>query len=71
MPVDPLVGYPSGVRVGRALPAAAYPYVSVAVPTVIARNPNITLAGGRRPCFDYGRRGSDLDHDIGTEGAGG
>ena len=63
--------HPLGVRVGRTLPGARHPYMSIAVPTVIARYPDKARARGRRPCFDNCGRGSYPDNDLRAERAHG
>jgi len=59
------------MRAGRTLPTARHPYVSIAVPTVIAWNPDKAWAWGYGTCFHNCRGGGDPDNDLGTEHARG
>src|ERR1035441_2127173 len=68
--VNPLVGYPPRVWPWRNVPTAWYPNVGVAVPVVIARNPNMVWAGGRWPRFDNSRGRPDLDDYFGAQCSG-
>jgi len=68
---NPAMGYPPRVRPGRKFPMAWYPYVGVAVPAMIARNPNVVWAGARYPCLDNwcGRSDSDNYFCVDRSGA--
>jgi len=68
---NPAMGYPPRVRPGRKFPMAWYPYVGVAVPAMIARNPNVVSAGARYPCLDNwcGRSDSDNYFCVDRSGA--
>ena len=59
---------PDGVRVRRPNPFARYPYVSVAVPLIIAGTPVPTVMGTRTAMLDADVWRLDLDIDVLREG---
>ena len=64
--VNPAMGYPPGVGPRWKFPTAWYPYVSAAVPAMIARNPDMVRTGTRYPSFDNWRGGPDADDHFGA-----
>src|SRR5271169_5473503 len=63
--VIPAMRYPAGARPRRLFPLSRGPGVRVAIPPLIPGNPDMGIAGRRRPLFDYNTRGRDLNHNIG------
>jgi hypothetical protein len=58
------MGNPHGVRARRLLPSAGDPDVSVAVPAMIARNPDIFATGASRTLFDHRMRWRNRYEDF-------
>jgi hypothetical protein len=59
--VNPAVGHPMRARMRRAIPASGYPHISVAVPVVVARDPNITRMGRWSIVLNNGGRRTNVN----------
>jgi hypothetical protein len=62
--MDPPVGNPALMFLGRTIPAAGRPDVMVTFITVIAVDPHITPIGRRPAAFVNGRRRTDANRDL-------
>jgi hypothetical protein len=71
VPVNPVMGYPPGMRPRWLFPPSGDPHVSFAIPIVISLNPHMVAARWITPLFDYYSRWRDPNHKIGRRGAEG
>jgi hypothetical protein len=63
------MGYPLSAGMGRTVPPSRHPHIRVAVPTVVACDPDIAGTGSGAPSLHHGPRRSDLYDYIGSQGA--
>jgi hypothetical protein len=68
--VNPPVGDPPRAWMWRDVPTARYPSVGVAVPIMIARNPNIVWTGARWRSFDDSHGRPNRDNHFGKNCSG-
>jgi hypothetical protein len=62
--MDPAMGNPVSMGMGWALPATGNPDVAIAVPAVVAIDPDEFAAGGDGARFNDGGGWSDTDNDL-------
>ena len=62
--VIPSWGHPHRVRMGRHFPAALFPDVRIAVPTMVATDPDVIPAGRGTAVLDHCFRWSNFDNDV-------
>lgn len=68
---DPVVFVPMLLAaVGRLFPAAGSPLVAVAVPVLVALDPDVAAAGGGGTTLHLSAGRADADHDLGIGGDG-
>src|SRR5690349_4976753 len=60
-----MMRHPPTVPPGRSFPSSGDPYVSVAIPRMVAGNPNIIAAGYRPTALDNRARRPNPDKDFG------
>jgi hypothetical protein len=61
-------GYPYGMLAGWFLPPARLPRISIAIPTMIAGNPNMPPAGPNSAVLVNADRRAQLDHYLRVSG---
>ena len=67
--VNPMMGNPVPTGVGWTIPAAGCPDVAIAVPAMVAVDPNISAIRRWWTALNDGGRRSDADHNL-REGSG-
>ena len=69
--VNPVVFHPSGVRARRQFPSSWDPHIGIAIPTMVAGDPNMIPAGSHSTPLNDLMRWSNPNYNLGSRGAEG